>query len=76
MVTIMGPHVEGVQDAGVTGVAGAEGADADIDEPDMPPPQALSVAAKAQAAADTHRRGLAHARIARCEHCIEISSLC
>jgi hypothetical protein len=70
----MEPHVVDVQEAGVTGAAGV---DADVDELDMPPPQALRAAiAKAHAAAVNHRRGIAHARVARCEHCIEISSLC
>jgi hypothetical protein len=73
----MEPHVDGVQDAGVTGAVGAAGVEADVDEFDMPPPQALRAAiAKVHAAAVNHRRGIAHARVARCEHCIEISSLC
>jgi hypothetical protein len=70
----MEPQVVGVQDAGVTGAAGA---DADVDEFDMPPPQALKAAiATAQAAAGNHRRGSTHAKVARCELSIEISSLC
>jgi hypothetical protein len=73
----MEPHVEGVQEAGVTGAAGDDGADAEFDELDMPPPQALkSATLKAHAAAGNQRRGFTHARDARCEHSIEISSLC
>jgi hypothetical protein len=68
------PQVAPVQDAGVTGAAGA-GAGDEFDEVDIPPPQALKAAiSKEQAAPDNHRRGWTHALVARGEHCIEISS--
>jgi hypothetical protein len=58
------PQAEAVQDAGVTGAAGAGVGE---DEDDIPPPQALKAAiSKAQAAAGN---------IARGERCIEKSSL-
>jgi hypothetical protein len=70
----MEPQVEDVQEAGVTGAAGA---DPEFEELDMPPPQALKNATlKAHAAAVNQRRGFTHATVARCEHSIEISSLC
>jgi hypothetical protein len=47
------PQVEGVQDAGVTGAAGA--GMAELDDIDIPPPQALKAAAsEAHAAAANH----------------------
>ena len=48
------PHVELVQDAGVTGAAGAAGDEVDADIP--PPPQALKAAAisREQAAPGNH----------------------
>jgi hypothetical protein len=77
MVMTMGPHVAAVQEAVVMGVAGADGAAAEVEELDIPPPHALIAAmAKVHAAAGNHRRGFAQAIIARSEHCIEISSLC
>jgi hypothetical protein len=74
----MEPHVAGVHEAGVTGAAGAEGAlVADVDEPDIPPPQALKVAISTMhAATGGHRRRFTHAGVARGEQCIEISSFC
>jgi hypothetical protein len=60
----MEPQVEDVHEAGVAGAAGADGIDADVDEPGMPPPQALKAAIAITK------------KIARCEHCIATSSLC
>jgi hypothetical protein len=54
------PQVEGVQDAGVTGAAGA--GMAELDDIDIPPPQALKAAAsEAHAAAANHRLPFARA---------------
>lgn len=62
MLTTMEPQVELVQDAGVTGAAGDAGALADVEEPDIPPPQALKAAiSKAHAAAGNQRRWFTHA---------------
>ena len=70
----MEPQVDAVQDCGVDGL---DGADAGVDEFDMPPPQAVSaVIARTQAAEESQVRGFAHARVACWEQCIEISSLC
>jgi hypothetical protein len=50
----MEPQVEAVQEAGVTGAAGA--GVADVDDIDIPPPQALKAAVrKTNAAAASHR---------------------
>jgi len=69
--------MEGVQEAAVTGAVGDDGADAAVDELDIPPPQPLETTIpKAHAAAGNHRRSFTPARVACCEHCIEISSLC
>jgi hypothetical protein len=70
------PQVEGVQDAGVMGAAGADMAGVeDIDIP--PPPQALKAAvSKVQAAADNQRLPFARVWVARVEFCIEASLLC
>jgi hypothetical protein len=58
----MEPQVDVVQDAGVTGAAGAAGAVADVEELDIPPPQALKAAiSKVHAAAGNHRRRFTHA---------------
>jgi hypothetical protein len=77
MVMTIEPQVADVQDAGVTGAAGAAGAVADVEEFDIPPPQALKAAiSRAHAAAGNHRRGFTHAWVARGTRCIEISSLC
>jgi len=59
----MEPQVAFVQDAGVTGAAGAAGAaGADVEELDIPPPQALKAAiSKVHAAAGSHRRRFTHA---------------
>jgi hypothetical protein len=68
------PQVALVQDAGVTGAAGA-GCGDELDDDMPPPPQALRAAiSKEQAAPGNHRRRWTHALIARGEHCIEISS--
>jgi hypothetical protein len=73
MVMTIEPQVEAVQDAGVTGAAGAGVGEDD----DIPPPQAFKAAiSKAHVAAGSHRRRLTCALIARGERCIEISSLC
>jgi hypothetical protein len=62
MVMTMEPQVVGVQDAAVTGAAGAAGAVADVEELDIPPPQALKAAiSKPHAAAGNHRRRFTHA---------------
>jgi hypothetical protein len=72
MVMTIEPQVEAVQDAGVTGAAGAGVGEDD----DIPPPQAFKAAiSKAHVAAGNHRRRLTCALIARGERCIEISSL-
>jgi hypothetical protein len=56
----MEPQLEGVQDAAVTGTDGIEALD--VDDIDMPPPQALNAAvSKAHATAGSQRRGLMHA---------------
>lgn len=69
------PQVEGVQDAGVTGAAGAF-AD-DVDDIDIPPPQAFKAAvSNAHAAAANHRCPLARVCVARIELSMEISSFC
>jgi hypothetical protein len=51
------PQVEGVQDCGVTGAAGAGAAD--VDDIDIPPPQALKAVSTAHAAAANHRLAFA-----------------
>jgi hypothetical protein len=65
MVMTMEPQVDDVQDAAVTGAAGAAGAAgavADVEELDIPPPQALRAAiSKVHAAAGNHRRRFTHA---------------
>jgi hypothetical protein len=72
MVMTIEPQVEGVQDAGVTGAAGADMAG--VDDIDIPPPQALKAAVnKAAAAAGSQRLPLTRVLVARVEFCIEIS---
>jgi hypothetical protein len=72
MVMTIEPQVEAVQDAGVTGAAGAGVGEDD----DIPPPQAFKAAiSKAHVAAGNHRRRLTCALIAHGERCIEVSSL-
>jgi hypothetical protein len=56
------PQVEAVHDSGVTGAAGVGPEAEDVD---IPPPQALKAAVSKAT----------HAKFARSEHCIEISSL-
>ena len=71
----MEPQVEGMQDAGVAGADGA--AMADVDDIDIPLPQALKAAVrKAQAAAANQRLPFTRVSVARVEFCIEISLLC
>src|ERR1700726_1142880 len=68
------PQVVGVQDAGVAGAAG-EGL-ADVDDIDIPPPQAFKAAVnKTHAAAGNQRRSPMRVWAARFEHCIEVSSV-
>jgi hypothetical protein len=75
MVMTVEPQVEAVQDAGVTGAAGAAGAGAGEDD-DIPPPQAFKAAiSKAHVAAGNHRRRLTCALIAHGERSIGKSSL-
>jgi hypothetical protein len=64
MVMTIEPQVEAVQDAGVTGAAGAGVGEDD----DIPPPQAFRAAISA--AAGNHRPRLTHALISRGERCI------
>ena len=57
MVMTIEPQVELVQDMGVTGAAGAAAGD-DMDDIDIPPPQALKAAiSKAHVAAGNIARG-------------------
>jgi hypothetical protein len=57
MVMTIEPQVEGMQDAGVTGAAGVELAD--VEDIDIPPPQALKAAvSKTHPAAGNQRRPL------------------
>jgi hypothetical protein len=67
MVMTIEPQVEAVQDAGVTGAAGAAGAGVGEDD-DIPPPQAFRAAIST--AAGNHRPRLTHALISRGERCI------
>jgi hypothetical protein len=69
------PQVEDVQEAGVTGAAGT--GMADVDDIDIPPPQAFKAAVrKANAAAASHRLAFTRVRVPRVECCIEVSLLC
>lgn len=63
-----------MQDCDVSGAAGV--GMADVDDIDIPPPQALKITGSKAHAAGSRRRTLLRAWVARLEHCMEISSLC
>ncbi|HEX3915421.1 MAG TPA: hypothetical protein VHW71_18125 [Steroidobacteraceae bacterium] len=69
----VGPQVAGVQDSDAAGAAGVVAEVEDMDIP--PPPQALKAAVSRTHATLRHRRRGTHAKVARCEQSIEISSL-